>query len=379
MEAVCVKRSDRADQPRASARRALLAPRSYDRPGPRRSSYGLKFAGYFVSAPVAVTFPPVHELRQPTLAYFADPDPAPAAAPAETPAEAHESVQLGRYRVGRLVGSGGMGRVYEAFDDLLARPVALKVMRADVPAAERRRFRREALLGARLLHPGLVRVYDMGHDHAHAAEWMAMEFLPGTDLLRLLNSARERGQPLAWRALVRVLSAVLGALQYLHDCRVVHRDIKPANMFLSRDPNTRFMTTKLLDLGVALDLEGPSANPHVHEVLCGDPNYIAPEQTRSPFVDGRADLYSVGISLYELATGRLPFEALSAAPVADLLAAHRQIEPVPPSLLLPWGTPSEVCARLDQVFARACAKRPEQRYASARDMQTALAAPLGDV
>jgi len=297
-------------------------------------------------------------------------DPAPAA-PDDLPLP-----RCGRYRIGRLVGSGGMGRVYEAFDDLLARPVALKVMRADVPGSERRRFRREALLGARLLHPGLVRVYDVGVDPGGDTEWMAMEYLPGTDLLRLLNSARERGQALEWSGIVRVLTQILGALQYLHDCQVVHRDLKPANMFLSRDPNTRFMTTKLLDLGVALDLDGPTANPRADEVLCGDPNYIAPEQTRSPFVDHRADLYSVGISLYELVTGRLPFEALGSAPVADLLAAHRQIEPTPPSLLLPWGTPSALAARLDQVFARACAKRPEQRYASARDMQRALAAPL---
>lgn len=308
---------------------------------------------------------------------FGDSDPAPCA-PDDTGAYELPLPRCGRYRVGRLVGSGGMGRVFEAFDDLLARPVALKVMRADVPANERRRFRREALLGARLLHPGLVRVYDMGQGAGGDAEWMAMEYLPGTDLLRLLNSARTRGQALEWTGIVRVLAQILGALQYLHDCGVVHRDVKPANMFLSRDPNTRFMTTKLLDLGVALDLDGPTANPRADEVLCGDPNYIAPEQTRSPLVDPRADLYSVGVSLYELATGRLPFEGLSQAPVADLLAAHRQIEPTPPSLLLPWGTPSALSARLDQVFARACAKRPEQRYASARDMQQALAAPLAD-
>lgn len=304
---------------------------------------------------------------------FGEPEPQPAAT------GAHEGRQLGRYRVGRLVGSGGMGFVYEAFDDLLARPVALKVMRADVPANERRRFRREALLGARLLHPGLVRVYDMGLGTGGEAEWMAMEYLPGTDLLRLMHNARTRGQPLAWRSIVRVLSQILGSLQYLHDCRVVHRDIKPANMFLSRDPNTRFLTTKLLDLGVARDLDGPTADPRGADTLCGDPNYIAPEQTLSPHVDGRADLYSVGISLYELTTGALPYEALGDAPVTDLLAAHRQIEPIPPSLRLPWGTPSAIAARVDQIFARACAKRPADRYQTARDLQIALTAPLDGV
>jgi hypothetical protein len=135
------------------------------------------FAGFFVPGPLAGTFRPCTPRPSPSRSAFTalhpkghgpaalslgDPDPAPGSAvPDDLP-----SPRCGRYRIGRLVGSGGMGRVYEAFDDLLARPVALKVMRADVPGTERRRFRREALLGARLLHPGLVRVYDVGLDPA---------------------------------------------------------------------------------------------------------------------------------------------------------------------------------------------------------------------
>ena len=107
-----------------------------------------------------------------------------------------------------------------------------------------------------------------------------MEYLPGTDLLRLLEGAKARGRALPWPALQRVMTQVLGALQYCHDCQVVHRDVKPANMFVTRDPNTRFLTTKLLDLGIALDLDGPPSGTKV-EVLCGDPNYMAPEQTIS--------------------------------------------------------------------------------------------------
>jgi serine/threonine protein kinase len=323
----------------------------------------------------------VHDQRA-TLVFggarTAAPTPAPPPVPHDPPAaDDPDAPRLPRYRVGRLVGAGGMGRVYEAVDTVLERPVALKVMRADVPASERRRFRREAILGARLLHPGLVRVYDMGHGADGEAEWMAMEFLPGTDLLRLLDGARARRQPLRWPAIVRAVCSVLGALQYLHDCGIVHRDIKPANMFLTRDPNTRFLTTKLLDLGVALDLDGPAPARAV-ETLCGDPNYIAPEQTQTPHVDGRADIYSVGVSLYELTTGVLPFQTLTDAPLHELLAAHREREPRPPSTRLPPGTPLALAARIDRVFATACTKDPARRFASAREMADALAAPLDE-
>jgi serine/threonine-protein kinase len=278
---------------------------------------------------------------------------------------------LERYTVLRLIGAGGMGKIYQAYDALLERHVALKVMRPEIPAREQRRFRREAILGARLLHPGLVRVYDMGVDEVGAAEWMAMEYLPGTDLLRLLEATKARGRALPWPALVRGMSQVLGALQYLHDCRIVHRDVKPANMFVTRDPNTRFLTTKLLDLGVALDLdERPGRGG---EALVGDPNYMAPEQTLFGVrVDHRADIYAAGVSLYELATGVLPLEELADAPLQTLLEAQREAVAPPPSSRLPADFPPELADRLDRVFGRACAKDPARRFASARAMHDAL-------
>ncbi len=326
----------------------------------------------------------LHEPRS-TLAWFGD------AVAGVTPAspEAARALlpDMARYKVLRLVGAGGMGQVYQALDTVLERHVALKVMRTDVPVGERRRFRREALLGARLLHPGLVRVYDMGmmggdkpadpgDDREREAGWMAMEYLPGTDLLRLLEGARAKGHGLPWAALLRVFVQVLGALQYCHDCRVVHRDVKPANMFVTRDPNTRFLTTKLLDLGIAHDLDGPGQVGRV-EVLCGDPNYMAPEQTRANTqIDPRADIYAMGMSLYELTTGVLPFESLLDAPLATLLTAQREAEPEPPSHWLPASTPPELAARVDQLFARACAKRPEARFQTAKEMLAALQTPL---
>jgi serine/threonine protein kinase len=279
---------------------------------------------------------------------------------------------LERYTVLRLIGAGGMGKIYQGYDSLLERHVALKVMRPEIPAREQRRFRREAILGARLLHPGLVRVYDMGVDEVGAAEWMAMEYLPGTDLLRLLDATKARGRALPWPALVRGMTQVLGALQYLHDCRIVHRDVKPANMFVTRDPNTRFLTTKLLDLGVALDLEDP---PRRGDSLVGDPNYMAPEQTLFDVrVDARADVYAAGVSLYELATGVLPLEELADAPLQTLLTAQREAVAPPPSSRLPADFPPELADRLDRIFARACAKDPARRFPSARAMLDALTA-----
>ncbi len=278
---------------------------------------------------------------------------------------------LERYTVLRLIGAGGMGKIYQAYDALLERYVALKVMRPEIPAQEQRRFRREAILGARLLHPGLVRVYDMGTADDGVAEWMAMEYLPGTDLLRLLDATRARGQAIPWPALVRSLSQILAALQYCHDCGIVHRDVKPANMFVTRDPNTRFLTTKLLDLGVALDEGCP---PRRAEPLCGDPNYMAPEQTRAGArIDPRADIYAAGVSLYELATGVLPFEELASAPLATLLAAQREHVPPPPSARLGPEASPDLADRIDQIFARACAKDPARRFSSAREMAAALA------
>lgn len=318
----------------------------------------------------------MHAAR-PTLAWFRDDVPAaPRAAVVGAPGT---RVGDGRYEVLRLVGAGGMGQVYQAHDLVLERHVALKIMRAEVPASERRRFRREALLGARLLHPSLVRVYDMGFGVDGEAAWMAMEYLPGTDALRLLEGSRARGQSLPWPALRRVLGQVLAALQYCHDCRVVHRDVKPANMFVTRDPNTRYLTTKLLDLGIALDLDGPAATRKV-EMLCGDPNYMAPEQTiTGATVDARADLYAVGMSLYELSTGSLPFEDLVDAPLADLLVAQREADPGPPSARMPPGTPPELAQRIDRLVARACAKRPAARFQSASDMLAALDAPIAEI
>lgn len=278
-----------------------------------------------------------------------------------------------RYEILRLIGEGGMGQVYQAWDPVLRRDVALKVARPDLPEGERRRFRREAIVGARFCYPSIVRIFDLGVCQDSEVEWFTMEHLPGTDLARIIERARAREQRLPWESIADVFRQVLAALHYCHECRIVHRDVKPANMFVTRDPNTRFMTTKLLDFGVALDLDGPTKT----ELLCGDPNYMAPEQTQAGAeVDPRADVYAAGMSLYEVVTGRLPFEELCDAPLQDLLRAQRESMPLPPSLLLDGDAPEAVADGLDRVFDRACAKDPARRFQSALEMQEVLLSVL---
>ncbi len=275
-----------------------------------------------------------------------------------------------RYEIIRCIGEGGMGRVYLAFDPVLRRDVALKVMKPEVPESERRRFRREAIYGARFCHPSVARVYDMGAmGDSGRPEWFSMEYLEGSDLERVVDRARNRDRRLPLLSVLDVFRQILAALQYCHDCRVVHRDVKPANMFVTRDPNTRFMTSKLLDFGIAIDLDVQEVN----ERLCGDPFYMSPEQTRPGLkLDHRADIYAAGLSLYEVVTGLHPFGSLRDAPLGDIFHAQRECVAPPMSEFMPPGTSARVAHGLDMIFERACAKDRDERFQTARDMLEAM-------
>ncbi len=276
-----------------------------------------------------------------------------------------------QYEVLSCIGEGGMGWVYRAYDRVLERDVALKVMKSDVPEHEAVRFRQEAIYGARFCHPSISRVFDLVGVPGQGISWFAMEYLAGRDLENIIGRSRERGKCIPLRLVGDVFRQVLGALQYSHDCRVVHRDVKPANMFVTRDINTGFVTTKLLDFGVALDLVTAQGDPETK--LVGDPRYIAPEQSRlGQRVDGRADIYSAGMALYEIATGCHPFEALFEAPLHVLIDAQRNRRPLPLSHHLPADIAVPLACGLDVVFERACAKHPDDRFQSAFDMQRAL-------
>jgi serine/threonine protein kinase len=276
-----------------------------------------------------------------------------------------------QYQIEGCIGEGGMGWVYKAWDPVLERPVALKVMKPDVPASERDRFRREAIWGARFCHPSIARVFDLVGVPGQGISWFVMEFLPGRDLGTLIRRARARRTAIPMRLIADVFRQILGALEYSHECRVVHRDVKPENMFVTRDPNTNFVTSKLLDFGVALDRSTPTRELH----LVGDPRYIAPEQTQhGRTVDGRADVYAAGMSLYEALTNRHPFGDLleGDAPLGALLAAQRERIAAPPSNFLSEELPAALVCGLDVVVGKAIAKDPDARFESARAMQASL-------
>jgi serine/threonine protein kinase len=280
-----------------------------------------------------------------------------------------------QYRIESCIGEGGMGWVYKAWDSVLERPVALKVMKPDVPVSERDRFRLEAVWGARFCHPAIARVFDLVGVPGQGISWFVMEYLPGRDLATLIARARTRGTRIPMRLIGDVFRQILAALQYSHDCGVVHRDVKPDNMFVTRDPNTRFVTSKLLDFGVALE----RAKPSREQRLVGDPRYIAPEQTEfGREVDGRADVYAAGMSLFETLANEHPWPELVGEryDLQALLQASRE-RPLPElTPLLTDEVEPERAAGLEAVVRKACAKLPEDRFASARAMQEALLSVL---
>ncbi|MCA9654291.1 MAG: serine/threonine protein kinase [Myxococcales bacterium] len=275
-----------------------------------------------------------------------------------------------QYRIVDTLGEGGMGIVHRAYDPVLEREVALKVLKPGLPAAARRCFRQEALLGARLCHPNLVRIFDYGVLPERGLEWFAMELLRGKDLERLLGGARRRGLRFSLTLVGQVFDGVLDALGHTHRHGIIHRDVKPANVFVTRETHGTRVTAKLLDFGVACDLRRRDGDAIER---CGDPRYVAPEQalgTSPP--DARTDVYAAGMSLFEVVTGRHPFEDLLAGSSEGLIAAHCQREPPRPGELLPRELPVAIRCGLDVVFAKACAKDPDERFASAADMRRAL-------
>jgi eukaryotic-like serine/threonine-protein kinase len=265
-----------------------------------------------------------------------------------------EGTVLGdRYAVGELLGRGGMAEVYLATDRVLDRPVACKVLGGWL-AHDRtfvERFRREALAAARISHPNLVAVFDAGSEDG--VHYIVMEHVPGETLADVVR-AEGRLQPL--RA-ATIAASMADALEVAHAAGIVHRDVKPANVMLTPDGRT-----KLMDLGIARSIDGETIT-HASSIL-GTAGYISPEQARGEPVDHRSDIYSLGCVLYEMLTGRQPFEARD-----PLAAAYRHVHeaPVPPTSLEPSVPPG-----LEAVTLRAMEKEPAARFQSAADMAAAL-------
>lgn len=273
-----------------------------------------------------------------------------------------------QYQVIEHLGEGGMGKVYKAFDRLMNRYLALKVMKADVPEGEQRRFRQEARLCAGFQHPNLITILDVGTTKEHGLFWFAMEFLEGRDM----HGAMRRGRTVPLHVVCEVFRQVLDALRYIHLRGIVHRDVKPANIFVTRDPHdSDLRTVKLLDFGVAYDMS--DSTPEDPRLILGDPRYLPPEQSRprGP-VDPRSDIYAMGMTFYEATTGHHPFEDVFHEHPRVLLRCQRERVPDPPSRYLSVNTDPRKAMAIDMFFRKACAKDPAQRFADVHVMQQAL-------
>jgi len=263
----------------------------------------------------------------------------------------------GRYEILGLLGSGGMGSVYRAFDRVLEEVVALKTLRKDVPLSERllERFRREAKLARRVTHPNVARTFDIGEDGEE--RFLTMEYVEGEPLAALL--ARE-GR-LAPARVTPIALAVCAGLEAAHAVNVVHRDLKPENVLLER--TGRVVIT---DFGIACAKSDPDADRRTLGVV-GTPAYMSPEQVEgSESVDARSDIYALGVMLFELLTGRLPFVGNTPYAVASARLTH-----APPDPRRERGDIPDAIAR---VILRCMARSPTDRYASAAAVAAELAA-----
>jgi serine/threonine-protein kinase len=265
-----------------------------------------------------------------------------------------------RFRPLAVLGGGAASVVYDAVRRSDGLPVALKVLDPTPALAEvtRLRFRREGRVVRRLGHPSIVRLYECGETPDGVA-WLAFERLYGRTLADVLLDG-----PMAPARVVALLVPVLGALDEAHRLGIVHRDIKPANLMLVRDDDGERL--KVLDFGVARE---PDPDPDMtgHGGLVGTPKYMAPEQVRGDAVDGRADVYAVGLVAYALLAGHPAFDSPSV--FEDLEAqVRRRPPPLSPSLDVPLA--------LQRVVARALEKHPARRFPTAAAMAAALAASL---
>ncbi|MDC0707402.1 protein kinase [Stigmatella sp. ncwal1] len=270
-----------------------------------------------------------------------------------------------KYRVEALIGEGGMGKVYRSRQLALDKPVVLKVLRQSLLSDERTvaRFQREAKAASRLNHPNSISILDFGQAD-DGALFIAMEFVPGQDLHQLLN----REWPLAEGRVIRIVSQVLSALSDAHGAGVIHRDLKPENIMVEQRRNDVDFV-KVLDFGIAkiTDSSGEDGPALTRAgFVCGTPEYMSPEQARGASVDHRSDLYAVGVLLYQLTTGLLPFESDSAVGFAT---KHLTEEPPPPSKRRPEA---RISVGMERLILRALSKDPDDRPANAEAFKAEL-------
>ena len=255
----------------------------------------------------------------------------------------------GRYEIHELIGVGGMANVYRFTDTLDDREVAIKILKDEYLNNEEfiRRFKNESKAIAMLSHPNIVKVYDVSF--GDMIQYIVMEYIDGITLKEFIA---QQGV-IEWRNVIHLTIQILRALQHAHECGIVHRDIKPQNIMLLQDG-----TIKVTDFGIARFSD--KATRTMTDQAIGSVHYIAPEQARGDQTDGKTDIYSVGVMLYEMLTGKLPFEGDSAVTVALMQLQSTPKNPREVNPAIPVG--------LEQITMKAMEKQPEGRYTSAAEM-----------
>ncbi|MDN3426115.1 Stk1 family PASTA domain-containing Ser/Thr kinase [Microbacterium sp. APC 3898] len=263
----------------------------------------------------------------------------------------------GRYKIKELIGGGGMSNVYLAHDMILDRDIAIKILRYDFSNEEelRRRFQREALSTTSLAHPNIVNIFDVGEDGS--VHYLVMEYVPGKTLKEYIIEH----SPVSPERAVEIMKQLTSALAHAHHNQIVHRDIKPQNILMDAEGNV-----KISDFGIAMALSATSYT-QTNSVL-GTVHYLSPEQARGGTANKKSDIYSLGIVMYELITGKLPFSGESAVSIA---LKHLQTET--PSLR---DTVPALPQSLENIVLKATAKNMQHRYQSADEMEEDLATAL---
>ena len=261
----------------------------------------------------------------------------------------------GRYEIREIIGVGGMAVVYKAYDNIDDRIVAIKILKEEFLANEefRRRFKNESKAIAVLSHPNIVKVYDVSF--GDRLQYIVMEYIEGITLKEYI----EQQKVINWKEAVHFTTQILRALQHAHDKGIVHRDVKPQNIILLQNGNI-----KVTDFGIARFSRGETRT--MTESAIGSVHYISPEQARGEITDDKADIYSVGVVLYEMITGKLPFESDSAVSVAIMQLQNEAVHPRDINSQIPIG--------LEQITLRAMQKNTKDRYQSAAEMMNDIEA-----
>ncbi|NJN97435.1 MAG: serine/threonine protein kinase [Anaerolineales bacterium] len=269
---------------------------------------------------------------------------------------------LGKYRIVARLGRGGMAEVYKAFQPGLNRYVSIKVLHSHMVEEENfvARFEREALAIGKLRHPNIVQAFDF--DREDDISFMAMEFIDGPTLKDELQARQEAGKPYSLKEIARVFIPLCSAIDYAHARQMIHRDLKPANVMINQQGQI-----VLTDFGITRIIGGTQYTQT--GALSGTPAYMSPEQGQGQHGDERSDIYSLGVMLYEMVTGAVPFDADT--PFVVIL--KHISEPVPPPSKLVPDLPQSI----EQIVLKAMSKEPADRYQRAGELAVALREATG--